>query len=75
MSHSGKLGFVFQGKFHQGMAAVEVEFLADVLAMGFDRVVADEQMAGNLFARPAFGDQFEDAQFGWRQLFNMGGAG
>src|SRR5262245_35838136 len=36
-----KLGEVSQGEFHERVAAVKVEFFADVPSVGFDGVVAD----------------------------------
>lgn len=61
-----------QREFHQGVAAVEVEFLADVGAVCFDRAVADAEFVGDLAAGFVVGDELEDAPFGGRQIVERG---
>src|SRR5262249_190898 len=44
----GQLRLMGERKLHQRVAAVEVQFLADVIAVGFDRTGADEERFGDL---------------------------
>jgi hypothetical protein len=48
---SKQLGFVGESKFYKNVAAAQIEFLADVGAVRFDRAVADEKFFGDFFAR------------------------
>jgi hypothetical protein len=54
------------------VTAAKIEFLADVGTMRFDRAVADEKLFGNLFAGFVFGNVFENAAFGRREVFDAG---
>jgi hypothetical protein len=44
-----RCGFVIEGELEQRMAAFQIEFLADIGAVVFNRPVADEEFTGNLF--------------------------
>ena len=58
---------MFQREFHQTVIALQVEFEADVLAVGFDRQRADADGFGDFLAGFVFGDQFEHLAFGGRK--------
>jgi len=60
---------VCERKFHEGMAAVNVQFLADVIAMSVDCARADEELLCDLFAGFVFSKQREDAKLGRREAF------
>ncbi len=69
---SKQLGFVGESEFYQNVTAFQVEFLADVGAVRFDRAVTDEKFFGDFFAGFVFGDEFENAAFGRREVFDAG---
>lgn len=59
-----EFGFVLERKFKHGVTAFEVEFLADIRPMVFNRAMADKQFRRNLFAGFVLSNQFQDAPFG-----------
>ncbi len=69
---SKQLGFVGESEFYQNVTAAQVEFLADIGAVRFDRSITDEKFFGNLFAGFVFGDEFENAALGRREVFDAG---
>ncbi len=69
---SKQLRFVGECKFYQNVTAFKVEFLADVGAVRFDRAVADEKFFGDFLAGFVFGDEFENAPLGRREVFDAG---
>ncbi len=66
---------MLKGEFDQRMAAVEFEFGRDVVAVMFDGADSDAQFGGDGTAGLAFGDQFQHAAFGGRELFERGFGG
>ena len=58
---------MLQRKFRQRVAAMNVEFGADVIPMVFNGAHADAELVGNLAAGQIFGDELEYATFGWRE--------
>ena len=58
-------------KFHQGMAAVNVQFLADVIAMSVDCARTNEKLLCDLLAGFVISQQREDAKFGRREGFQI----
>jgi hypothetical protein len=50
---------VLKRKFHQGMAAVDFQFLADVIAMRVDCARTDEEFLCDLLAGFVFSQQRE----------------
>ena len=69
---SKQLGFVGKSEFYKNVAAAQIEFLADVGAVSFDRAVTDEKLIGDFFAGFVFGNEFENAAFGRREVFDAG---
>ena len=61
--------FVLERKFHEGMAAVNVQFLADVIAMSVDCARTDEEFLCDLLAGFVFSKQREYAKFGRGETF------
>ena len=57
-------GTAAQRELQQAMAAVEIQFVADVQAMVFHRFGADPQGRGNFLAGLILGDEFQDAPLG-----------
>jgi hypothetical protein len=53
--------------FEQRVVVAQAEFLANVGAMVFDRVVMDKEFGGDLLAGFLIGDHLQDATFGRRQ--------
>src|SRR5262249_23689012 len=62
-----ELRFMLEGESEQRAVAGEVEFLADVAAMGLDGAMADEKLAGNFLVGFIFCDQAQNASFGRRK--------
>ena len=58
---------MFEGEFHEGVASVNPLFLADIIAVAFDRARADEKLLRDLFAGFVIRDQREHSAFGRRQ--------
>jgi hypothetical protein len=54
---ASELRFVIEGKLEQAVAAMEFQFLANVLAMIFYRFGADFKLVGDFLAGVVFGDQ------------------
>ena len=54
---------MIERELQQGMRAAQVQFLADVVTMVFDRADADEEPLGDLFVGSVLGDQPEDSPF------------
>ena len=63
---------MLDGELDQGVAAVQVEFGGDVVAVMFDGADADAQCSRDGAARLALSDQLQDAAFGGRELFERG---
>ncbi len=61
-----------ESEFYQNVTAAQVEFLADVGAVRFDRAVTDEKFFGDFLARFVFGNEFENAAFGRCEVFDAG---
>jgi hypothetical protein len=71
-----QLRFVVEGEAEQAVAAAQLQFMGNVLAMGFDRVDTALEEIGDLFAGPVLGDPFEDLPFrGGQPGQATGGAG
>jgi hypothetical protein len=47
---------MIEGEFHQGMAAMNVQFLADIVSVSFYGADADVQLLRDLFIGFAIGD-------------------
>ena len=62
---------VCERKFHEGMAAVNVQFLADVIAMSVDGARTNEELLCDLLGGFVISQQREDAQFGRREVFQI----
>ena len=60
---------VFDGKFHEGVFAFQVQFSGNVGAVVVNRIHTDEQQPGNFCGAFSAGDQFDDDFFGWTQHF------
>jgi len=43
--------FMIEGEFHEGMATMNVQFLADVVSVSFYGAHANEQLLRHLFVR------------------------
>ena len=54
---------MIEREFQQAVAAVEVQFVADVQPMILNRLEADPQQISNFFARAIFGNQLQDPAF------------
>src|SRR5262245_1810302 len=67
-----KFGLMLEGELDQRVAAVQFEFSGDVVAMMFNGADTDAQFSGDAAAGLAFGDQFQDAAFGGRELVERG---
>ena len=63
---------MFDREHNQAVLGVNVELVANAVAMVFNRVVADEELLGNLSAGLTLGDAFQHAQFRSRQVFDAG---
>jgi hypothetical protein len=63
---------VGESEFYQNVTAAQIEFLADIGAVRFDRAVTDEKLFADFFARFVFGNEFQNAAFGRRQVFDAG---
>ena len=46
---------MLDGEFQEGVAAVDVKFLADMIAVVLDGAIADAEVVVNLFAAEAHG--------------------
>ena len=62
---------MLERKLHQGMAAVNVQFLADVIAMSVDCARTDEEFLCDLLAGFVISQQREYAKFGRRESFQI----
>src|SRR5262249_10642118 len=67
-----ELRLMLDGELDQGVAAAQVEFGGDVVAMMFDGADADAHGGRDCAAGMAFGDQLHDAALGGRELFQGG---
>src|SRR5437763_14954967 len=71
---------VLNGEAEELVAALEVELLLDVLAVGLDGLDAEEELVGDLAGAEAFPDHAEDFQLAvgealQRRCLGFGGAG
>jgi hypothetical protein len=56
---------MLDGEHHEAVFGVDVELLANAVAVVFYGAVADKELLGDLFARFALGDQPENPQLSW----------
>ena len=63
-------GFVLQSKLQQFIVAFDIELLADVEPVVFDRPNADEELFRNFLARQVVGQESEEFFFGRRQTIH-----
>src|SRR5690349_14944134 len=58
---------VLQGKFHEGVASMNIEFLADIGAVILNRTTTDEKVISDLFAGLVVSKQLQHTPFHRRE--------
>ena len=67
-----KIGFIIEGELQQAVAAMQVQFMANIQSMVLDCLDADSQQIGDFFTGMILGNEFQDAAFRGGEVVNLG---
>jgi hypothetical protein len=66
-----EIRFVVEREFKKAVAAVEIQFAANIEPMVFDGLDTDSQQVGDFLAGAIFGDEFQNPAFGRGEVINL----